>query len=175
MSTSDQSTSALLQVQWVGKIALLVALVGAAGLLAAILWATDAQGSNYGAIVMGNSLTQQKLGPVMLVFGLLSVTVAALATWLISLYSSHRIAGPLFRFAQNVKAILRDPFAMPVAIRASDALQQEWHEFEQAQTRLREHYGALRDELAQCRKVQTGEVTQLTLTRLQEVERRGQL
>ncbi|MDD5029368.1 MAG: hypothetical protein PHH58_07695 [Rhodoferax sp.] len=175
MSTSDRQPAALFHVKWVGKIALLVALVSGAGLLAAITWATDATGSNYGAIVMSNSLTQQKLGPVMWVFGLLSVTVAALTTWLISLYSSHRIAGPLFRFAQNIKAILADPFARPLAIRATDALQQEWREFETAQTRLREHYGALRDALEDCRKVAPGEAAQLTLARLQEVEHRGQV
>ncbi|PIQ50961.1 MAG: hypothetical protein COW02_17485 [Comamonadaceae bacterium CG12_big_fil_rev_8_21_14_0_65_59_15] len=175
MSTSEPQPSELLPVKWVGKIALLVALVSAAGLLAAITWATDAQGSNYSAIVMSTSLTQQKLGPVMLVFGLLSVTVAALATWLISLYSSHRIAGPLFRFAQNLKTILQDPFARPLSIRVGDALQQEWIEFETAQAHLREHYGALRDALADCRKVPSGEALPQALARLQEVEHRGQL
>lgn len=175
MAMSDQQPATLFHVKWVAKIALLVALAAGLGLLAAVFWVTDDQGANYASLIMSRSLTQQKLGPVMVVFGLLSVAVAALATWLIALYSSHRIAGPLFRFAQNIRQILQQPFAAPLAIRKTDVLQQEWREFESAQTRLREHYGALRDALDDYRKQVQGQDALTALEHLQEVSHRAQV
>lgn len=179
MSKAVAEPPAMFHAKWVAKIALLVALVSAVGLLAAIFWVTNDEGVSYGSVIFSRSLTQQKLAPVMVVFGLLSVCVAAFFTWLIALYSSHRIAGPLFRFAQNIKAIVADAFAAPLAIRKTDMLQLEWHEFDAAQKRLREHYGDLRDALASCRQGlgAQGAGPELTdaVTRLQEVERRVQI
>lgn len=179
MSTPVAQSSALFFAKWVAKMALLVALASAAGLLAAIFWATTDEGTSYASVVMSHSLTQQKLAPVMVVFGLLSVCVAALLTWLIALYSSHRIAGPLFRFSQNVKAISQDPFATPLAIRKTDLLQQDWQQFDAAQKRLRAHYGDLRDALTDCQQSLAGSGAGARLAasnaRLQEVERRVQL
>ena len=179
MSTSVAEPSTLFYAKWVAKIALLVALASAAGLLVAIFWVTTDEGVSYGSVVFSRSLTQQKLGPVMVVFGLLSVCVAALFTWLIVLYSSHRIAGPLFRFSQNIKAISQDPFAAPLAIRKTDLLQREWQHFDAAQKRLRDHYGELRDALTSCQQslAVSGDGPKLTeaITRLQEVERRVQI
>ena len=179
MSPPATEPSALFHAKWVAKIALLVALVSAAGLLVAIFWVTTDEGVSYGSVVFSRSLTQQKLGPVMVVFALLSVCVEALFTWLIALYSSHRIAGPLFRFSQNVKAISADAFAAPLAIRKTDLLQQEWQEFDTAQKRLRDHYGALRDALTSCQQsvAASGDGSRLTeaFARLHEVECRVQI
>jgi len=179
MSQTATEPSALFHAKWVAKMALLVALVAAAGLLAAIFWVTTDEGVSYGSVVLSRSLTQQKLLPVMVVFGLLLVCVAALCTWLIALYSSHRIAGPLFRFAKNIKLISQDSFAAPLAIRKTDLLQRQWLEFDAAQKRLREHYGDLRDALDACRQglAAHGPGAELSeaLARLQEVERSGQV
>lgn len=179
MSEPVTESSALFYAKWVAKMALLVALASAGGLLAAIFWATTDEGASYASVVMSHSLTQQKLAPVMVVFGLLSVCVAALLTWLIALYSSHRIAGPLFRFSQNVKVISQEPFATPLAIRKTDLLQQDWQQFDAAQKRLRAHYGDLRDVLTDCQHSlaasDQGAGLAGSIGRLQEVERRVQL
>lgn len=179
MTESNHESATLFHLQLVAKIAFLLALISAAGLLTVIFWVTDDSGASYGSIIMSRSLTQQKLAPVMVVFGLLSVFVAATATWLIALYSSHRIAGPLFRFAENITAIHRDAFASPVAIRQTDMLQRDWQAFDAAQRRLREHYGDLRDALVACQRAQSapdaGADWAVTLAKLQEVERRVQL
>jgi len=178
MATPEQKPGTLFHVKWVGKIALLVALAAAAGLLAVVFGVTDDQTSSYAGLVASRGMTQQKLAPVMWIFGLLCVLVAALTTWLISLYSSHRIAGPLFRFVQNIKAILQQPFSVPLAIRKTDVLQSEWQEFDAAQARLRSHYGALRDALTQCQAhAAANDVPELAraVARLQEVQRHGKL
>jgi len=171
----------LFHVKWVAHIALSVGLIAAVGLLLAIFLATNEKGSGYVGIVVSHSLTQESLGPLMLIFGLLMVVVAAIATWSIALYSSFRIAGPLFRFSQNLRGVIENPFAVPMAIRQTDMLQREWTDFDASQARLREHYASLRQALDQYQRTAPGSAGADTagsasaLARLQEIERRVQL
>jgi len=178
MAKAEQEPAALFHVKLVGKIALLVALLAVGGLVAVVYGVSDDRNASYASLVASRSMTQQKLAPVMWIFGLLCVLLGALTTWAIALYSSHRIAGPLFRFAQNIKAILKQPFSLPVAIRQTDVLQREWLEFDAAQARLRSHYGDLRDALTQCQaSAAAHDATALAqaVGRLQEVQRHGQI
>lgn len=167
--------------KWVAKIALSVAAVAWIGLLLAIFLITDENGADYAHIISSHSLTRQSLGPAILVFGLAMVIVASISTWLIALYSSFRIAGPLYRFSQNLKSIIENAFAVPMAIRNTDMFQSEWHNFDASQTKLREHYGSLREKLDQCEQsLRDGSEPhtvslQQALSRLKEVERRVQL
>ena len=171
----------LLHVKWVAKIALSVAATASAALLLAIFLATDDNGTDYATIIFTHNLTRQSLGPAMLVFGLLMVAIAAIATWFITLFSSFRIAGPLFRFSQNLKSILDNTFAVPMAIRRTDMLQGEWNRFDASQAKLRDHYGSLREAFEQCEQAlhegaePDGVSVPQALARLREVERRVQL
>ncbi|MDO8787238.1 MAG: hypothetical protein Q7J42_04105 [Sulfuritalea sp.] len=171
----------LFHVKWVARIALSVGVVAVVGAPLAIFLATNENGGGYARIVVSHSLTQQSLGPLMLIFGLLLVVVAAIATWSIALYSSFRIAGPLFRFSQNLRDVIENPFAVPMAIRQTDMLQREWTDFDASQARLREHYASLRQALDHCRRTAPGSADADTagsapaLARLQDVERRVQL
>ena len=167
----------LFHVKWIAKIALSVGTVAWVGLLLAIFLVADDTGRNYANVIHTHSLTRQNLGPTILVFGLAMVVIASLATWFIALYSSFRIAGPLFRFSQNLKAIIEDAFAVPMAIRRTDMLQREWNEFDASQTALREHYSDLRNALDQCEQALQG--TDLAalhhaVARMREVDRRAQ-
>ena len=171
----------LFHAKWVGKIALSVASIAWIGLLLAIFLITDENGTDYAHIISSHSLTSQSLGPAILVFGLVMVVVASISTWLIALYSSFRVAGPLFRFSQNLKGIIENAFAVPMAIRNTDMFQREWHQFDASQEKLREHYGSLRKELQQFEQnlLESTEYDTVSLdqslARLQEVERRVQL
>ena len=142
----------LFHLKWMAKIALGVAALAGIGLLLALFLITDGKGTEYGRIIFADNLTRQNLGPVLLVFGLAMVLIASMVTWLISLYSSFRIAGPLFRFSQNLKNAIEHPAAMPLAIRQTDMLQREWQEFEASLVRLGEHYRRLREALEQARQ-----------------------
>jgi low affinity Fe/Cu permease len=181
MQPGENEQQVPFSMQWVAKIALSVAAIAAAALLLAIFLATDDSGSDYAHVILTHSLTRQSLGPAILVFGLLMVVVAAIATWLIALYGSFRIAGPLFRFSHNLQSIIDNAFAVPMAIRQTDMLQGEWKQFDASQARLRDHYGSLRQALDQCRQaLQAGgkpdeALLRQALARLQEVERRVQL
>jgi hypothetical protein len=138
--------------KWVAKIALTVATIVWMGLLLVIFLVTDDNGTDYAHIIANHCLTSHSMGPALLVFGLLMVVIAAITTWVIALYSSFRIAGPLFRFSQNLKSIVEDAFALPVAIRQTDILQREWNEFDTSTAKLRAHYRSLREAFDQCKQ-----------------------
>lgn len=171
----------LFNVKWVAKIALTVGAIAWIVLLLLIFLVKDDKGSDYAQIIYNHSLTRQALGPSILVFGLVMVVIASIFTWFIALYSSFRIAGPLFRFSQNLKCIIEDAFAVPMSIRQTDMLQREWNEFDASQAKLREHYGSLRAALDQCEQTLRADARLDTvslrqaLVRLQEIERRVQL
>jgi hypothetical protein len=181
MQSGQNEPPVLFHVKWVAKIALTVGAVAWVVLLLLIFLVKDDQGTNYAQIIYNHSLTRQALGPSILIFGLVMVAIASIATWFIALYSSFRIAGPLFRFSRNLKRIIEDALAVPMAIRQTDMLQREWNEFDASQAKLREHYGALRDALDQCEQALHADSTLDTvslhqaLVRLREIERRVQL
>jgi hypothetical protein len=128
----------------VGKIALYVGVAGGAGLLGVLYLLSDNSATSYAQITIAHSLASRNLGPALLVFGLVMVTFAGIVTWLISLYSSFRVAGPLFRFARNLELAIdrsTNPF---IAIRRTDHLQAEWQQFQAGMSALRGHYDALR-------------------------------
>lgn len=167
--------------KWVATAALIIGITATVGLLLAILLITDDKGGDYAQVIGNHSLTQENLGVTLLVFGLALVILACATTWLIALYSSFRVAGPLFRFSQNLKAIIDDAFALPLAIRQTDLLQREWTQFDSSQAKLREHYARLRQAIAACQQAAAPGIAdnsaalQQALVKLQEVESRVQL
>lgn len=167
--------------KWVAKIALGVGILAIAGLLLVLFFITDDRGAEYGRIILNHSLTELSLAPAILVFGLSMVSLAGMLTWLISLYSSFRIAGPLYRFSQNLKNALAHPSAPLQAIRTGDLLQAEWRAVDAGMTRLSEHYADLALALGEAEQaLSSAEDDRLStmrgaLARLQEVERRVQL
>ncbi|MFI4939960.1 MAG: hypothetical protein ACHP7O_06415, partial [Burkholderiales bacterium] len=167
--------------KWVAKIALCVGVVACVGLLPAVFLIADMRSADYARIIFDNNLVRQGLGPAILVFGLWMVVIASVSTWVIALYSSFRIAGPLFKFSQNLKWIIEHAFTIPVTIRRTDMLQREWREFDASQAKLREHYRSLREALDRCEQLlQTDDevdtvALRAALAQLQEIERRAQL
>lgn len=181
MQSIQNDPPVFFHLRWVAKVALIVGITASIGLLLAIYFTTNDEGADYAHVIANRSLTQKNLGDTLLVFGLALVLVSAITTWFISLYSSFRIAGPLFRFCQNLKDIIDDAFSIPLAIRKSDLLQREWAQFDASQARLRDHYANLSQALAACEQaLQSGAEPgnanqQMALARLQEVERLVQL
>lgn len=185
MNTPDHKNNAplpiLFHLRWVAKIALSVGILAVIGLFLALFTITDGKGTEYGRIILADSLTHDNLGPAIMVFGLTMTIVASLITWLVSLYGSFRIAGPLFRFSQNMKNAIEHPSTKPVPIRQADMLQHEWQEFESSLSRLDRHYRDFGKALTEARQVlPTDDEIDLgalrgAVTRLAEIEHRVQL
>lgn len=132
-----------LHLKLVAKIGVAVATLAALALVTVVLLITNGAGDSYDAIIRSNSLTRQHLGMAMLVAGLALVVVAGLITWLIVLYTSFRVAGPLYRFSQNLKlANTRDAVEL-TALRKGDALTAQAAGIQQAVATLRQHQADL--------------------------------
>lgn len=130
----------------VAKIALLVSAASCVVLLIMLMFITNDAGESYGAIVYSHSLTNQRLEPAMLVAALVLVTFTGIITWVIALYKSFRVAGPLYRFTQNFKLATANASSVEILpIRESDDIQNQAKAVKQAIIGLRDHYAAIKD------------------------------
>ncbi len=162
----------------VGKISAVLALAATAGLLLLIAVLVSDKGASYREIVGAYGLAQENLLPALLVFGLVMVVVAAITTWLLTLYASFGFAGPLYRFSRNLElAVDRGPVE-PIPLRATDQLQRECAVFRDAVGELRNHYADLAALTAKLEVAQAGGDAgefKLALARLQEAAGRARL
>jgi hypothetical protein len=127
----------------VARISIAVSVVAVLVLLAVLGMAGGGHQISYGAIIRQHNLTRQYLGVAMLVAGLLLVALSGTVTWLIVYYSSVRVAGPLHRFAQNLRLARAGDLASPLRVRRGDALASHADMVEQAIVSLRSHYVVL--------------------------------
>lgn len=128
----------------VAKISLAVGTLAVLALLAVLTLITGDTGESYGAIIRSHSLTRQHLGAAMLVAGLLLVAITGFITWLIVLYSSFRVAGPLYRFLQNLKLASASDSTELIELRKGDALSKQSACIKQAVSTLRQHYAEMK-------------------------------
>lgn len=123
-----------------GTVALVVGGLSFATLLLLLAFISEKAGATYWDVVRSGSITHQSLGPGMLLAGLFLVGAAAVITWLISLYASFRIAGPLFRISRNIEVLIETGTATPTPIRKKDQLQKEMQQLVQGAEALQNHY-----------------------------------
>ena len=158
--TTSESPEILFHLRWVANIALGVGTLAGVGLACMLFVLTDASGESYGAMIQSHSIAQQRLGPALLMGGFFLLAVTAVLTWLIALYSSFRIAGPLWRLARNLETSIRLGPVKPVPIRDSDRLHAEAALLDEAVTAVSAHYASLHDEVDQALKqLETGVMT----------------
>jgi len=124
----------------VAKVSLGVGTVAVLSLLIALLLVSGPTEDTYAEIVRNNSITRDNLGKVMLAIGLMLVAIAGVITWMIALYSSFRIAGPLYRFTQNLKLAGASHSSPLIDLRKGDALTEQAEHIKHAVASLREHY-----------------------------------
>ena len=162
----------------VGKISVALALTAAAGLTLVIALLVSDKGANYREIISAYGVAHENLLLAILVFGLAMVAVAAIATWLVTLYASFGFAGPLYRFSRNLELVTEQGPVAPVPLRAADQLQRECDAFRDSVGELRRHYAELTNLVQQFETASAGDdadKVRLVLARLQDAERRARL
>jgi len=127
------------RIRLIGKISLWFSFLAVIGLLI-VFFSVTSPGESYQQNIRALSLSQKNLPWVMLVTGLILTLFTGLITWLLTLYSSFRITGPLFRFSRNVEAWLNSERRNTVPLRREDSLQQEARLMEETIT---QYYGYL--------------------------------
>lgn len=134
----------LLHLRFIAKIALLIGAVSCISMLLVLTFITDKSGTSYGGIIRSYSLSRQHLGPTLLVAGLFLVSFSGVVTWLISLYTSFYIAGPLYRFARNLESFIQHGPSTPLPTRKHDQLKLEEQQIKHSSAKLQHHYHAMR-------------------------------
>ena len=167
-----------LQIKMVASIALLVGLLSLVVLTWMLFHLAPRGQASYLDAIASTSLSYAYLLPAMVAAGLLIVAVTGLVTWLIALYSSFRVAGPLYRLARNLEdAMARGPISA-IPIRRSDKLQTEAHQFEQAVGALHAHYVEMRqaiDLAEEAARRADRPALAAALDALKQIERRASL
>lgn len=139
---AGQPPAILFHLKLVTRISLAIGVLAAAVLLGMLFLISGGQGQSYGELIRMHSLTRAHLNTAMLVAGLVLVTVTAVITCAIGYYSGYRVAGPLYRFGQNLRLAGDDAHAPLVALRRGDALTEQASGVRQAVATLRAHRAA---------------------------------
>ncbi len=116
-ATDKERYERLKQFAW---IALLIGLAAAIVLGGLIYFLSTDGGASYTEIFNAHRLSQSHLVPALWVAGLFLLSLVALITGIIALYSSFRVAGPLYRFARNLSISEKHSI---IGIRQGDCLQ----------------------------------------------------
>ena len=130
------------QLKLVGKISLWFSLVAAMGLMA-VIWIAGSVDEDYLGQIHHLAATRKNLPLVMLLGGLLLAIGTGITTWLITLYSTFRVAGPVYRFSSNLKLGVLQGEVPQISIRDTDQLQTENQLLQQSVSLLYQHYAAL--------------------------------
>ncbi len=130
------------QLALVGKISLWFSLVALIGLFG-VVWIAGSAGGDYLGQIQSLALARKNLPLIMLSGGLLLALGTGLTTWVIVLYSSFRIAGPLYRFSQNLEQGVSQGEVPRVPIRSKDLLQAESLFLQDTVSTLYGHYADL--------------------------------
>lgn len=122
----------------VSRFALYTSVVAVVLLVVSVLFLTDKMGASYAEIIYAHSFSQKHLKPVLLISGLCLLSFVAFITWLFTIYSTFRIAGPLYRFSRNLEQAAEG--VPPLGVRKDDALQDVSEQLKQSVGSLHGHY-----------------------------------
>lgn len=121
---SDLSQSLQLQLKVTAKVAIAISVLAAVVLLGTLFYLLSGQPQqSYYQALQALTKTQDQLVLAMILGGALIVSVAGLLTWFITLYSSARIAGPLYRFSQNIELEIKHGPVSIISLRKGDPFQ----------------------------------------------------
>lgn len=127
----------------VAKVCLAAGCIAVLALVVSLSFLAGPSNASYEAIIRHNSITQEEIGPLMLLAGLTLVALVAVLTWMIALYSSFRIAGPLYRFTQHFRQVTARGGRDLPSLRRGDSLRRQDLAIREAVARLTEHHAAI--------------------------------
>ena len=142
--TSGNESHFLLRMRLVAKITLIVSAVSCFGILLTLTFISGDSGVSYGTTIQSFSLSRKHLAPALLIAGLFLVLFSGIIIRRVSHRTSLNIAGPLYRFACNLKTFIEHGLATPVPTRQKDSLKQEEQQIKRSIAKLQAHYDAMR-------------------------------
>lgn len=129
------------QLKTTARVALSISVFATLVLLSTLyfLFKNQQQGSYLGSI-QSFARSQDQLVPAMLIGGAMIMLMAGLITWFILLYSSARLAGPLYRFTRNVEMQIYQGPVQTIKLRKGDYLQDLSGKLSRAAEGLHDYY-----------------------------------
>lgn len=132
------TTPLTLRLKLISRVALTSSLVAIA-VLGIMLFSIGHDGEAvYAQVIRGHRLTEQMLGPALLVTGLVLLLLVGVLTWLAASRVSNHVAGPLFRLSSNFSALMHG--ATVCSIRRDDQLQELAQQMQDSIASLHAHY-----------------------------------
>ncbi len=138
-AADNEKRERLKQFAW---IALSIGLLSATVLGGLVYFLSNEAGSSYTDMIKAQLLSRAQLLPALWVAGLFLLSLVALITGFIAIYSSFRVAGPLYRFARNLS--LSEKHSI-VGIREGDCLQEVSRQLQDSIHSLEVHKQAIRE------------------------------
>ena len=118
--------------------------------LAVLIFSMEAPTGSYRSMLQSLANSKDNLPFILFVAGLWLIGATATTTYFITLYSSFRLAGPLFRFARNLEFGHQHELPMPlIKIRTYDYFQQECALMDESIEAFISHYQTLSVEVEQ--------------------------
>lgn len=173
-NATENLTHKLYQWHFIAKIALVLAAVTCLGAVLVLHFITGDMGQNYADIARYFSSSRKNIGPTMLVAGLILVSFTSLITWMMALYASFYIAGPLFRFARNLETLIEQGPTSLIPTRKTDRLKNEEQQMKRSVEKLQMHYGKMRT-IVEEMLAQPDFPAAASITRLKELDREVRL
>ena len=130
----------------IANISLWISLISTAGIFFIAIY-IDIPNTGYLENISSLAASSKNLDLLLLLTGLLIVVLAATTTWFITLYSSFRVVGPLYRFSRNLEVSASEGTVPLMRIRNTDYLQEECQLLRESVVSLYSYYGELKNQL----------------------------
>lgn len=116
-------------------------LAAVALLVSAMLFFADEKSMDYFSLVQFRAVTHENLAELLTIAGLFLVVCICLVSWVLALYGSFRVAGPLYRLSRNLELAPVSPNL--IGVRKGDCFQDVSQQLRQAVDRVHEHYSLM--------------------------------
>jgi hypothetical protein len=123
----------------VANISLWVALIAVLSLLA-LIFAIEKPSKSYVGSILNLAITLKNLHWMMALAACWLLAATAATTWFITLYSSFRVAGPLYRLSRNLEHASIKGYIELINIRGSDLLQHECRLLDEVNKVVQQHF-----------------------------------
>lgn len=154
---NDQQSLNLLLFKKIARIALWVSGLSLITLGALVLAVNNPSG-DYLSMLTTLANSQENLLFIIILAGVWLLSATAITTYVITLYSSFRVAGPLFRFARNLEFGHQHENPMPhIRIRNYDYFQEECRLMDESIDTLINHYRTLAEQVDAINKLNAQE------------------
>lgn len=137
------------RLEWIKLIAIWISLLAIFGLILVFILVPD-HTLNYAEQVRALNISQQHLPRLMFAVGLLLAAGTGMTTWVLAVYSSFRLAGPLYRMSENLKAAIATSEVDHVPLRQGDLLQDDARLLQDVSAHIVHRYQSLNEIVTQA-------------------------